>query len=245
MSASIENRPGLWAFASNRFARAVIEARQRLGWSTRELARRSGLSQPYIVALERARSAERAPGPTPTVDVVVRLASALGLDAVALFTAGLRPVGRHVFMVVDESSPATILQARRASNSTTMQWISVGSPIDSAPRRATELLAIQLRRTIDGHYHPQAVAESLTAELHALSNEIGGADIGIVFADTSKVMTSLDDPDKFSALIEVHNWCDHLVIGQVQFADFRLVKQLLFSSYEYNSHLISQQIQNF
>ncbi len=204
MPATIEHRPDSWAFASNRFARAVIEARHRLGWSTRELARRSGLSQPYIVALERARSAERAPGPTPTVDVVVRLASALGLDAVALFTAGLRPVGRHVFMVVDESSPATILHAQRASNSTTTTWISVGSPIESTPRQATDLHAIQLRRTIDGHYHPQTVAESLTAELHALRHAIGGAEIGLVFADTSKVMTSLDDPDTITRF--EHRW---------------------------------------
>ncbi len=204
MSTSIERHPDPWTFDPSRFARILSDTRLRLGWSTRELARRAALSQPYIVALERARSAEVAGGPTPTVDVVARLARALGLDAVALFTAGLRPAGQHVFMVVDKSSPKTVDVARSASGADTSQWIAIGSPAGATPTRGAAHHAIELRRTVDGVYRPHTVAASLADELRDLGDAIDGCDVGLVFTDTSKVMASLADPDTIMRF--EHRW---------------------------------------
>jgi transcriptional regulator with XRE-family HTH domain len=204
MSECIEARTERWTFDSRRLARRLSEARRRLGWSTRELACRSGLSQPYIVALERARSKDAGAGPTPTVDAVARLAGALGMEAVALFAAALRPIGRHVFMVVPRSSPRTLLAAQHASGADEMAWMTVGSPHGSAPAGGAAHYAIDLRRTVDGTYHPDTVADSLTDQLRDLDGSISGSEVGLIFTDTSKLMTSLDDPDTITRF--EHRW---------------------------------------
>ena len=78
------------------FAQWLFAQRKERGWSTRELAIRAGISQPYVVALERARAGEARRGPTPTVDVVAALAHALDKNILDIFVYSLRPVGRHV-----------------------------------------------------------------------------------------------------------------------------------------------------
>ena len=45
----------LMQFDSVGFASLLNSKRNQLGWSTRELAQRANISQPYVVALERAR----------------------------------------------------------------------------------------------------------------------------------------------------------------------------------------------
>ena len=53
-------------------AEAVRTRREELGWSQRQLAERAGMTQPGIARFE-------AGGTTPTIPVLERLASALGL----------------------------------------------------------------------------------------------------------------------------------------------------------------------
>ena len=53
-------------------AEAVRTRREELGWSQRQLAERAGMTQPGVARFE-------AGGTTPTIPVLERLASALGL----------------------------------------------------------------------------------------------------------------------------------------------------------------------
>jgi transcriptional regulator with XRE-family HTH domain len=60
---------------------SVRKARRRSGLSTRELAQRAGMSQPFLSNIENGRS-------TPSVATLYKLASALGVGASELLPAG-------------------------------------------------------------------------------------------------------------------------------------------------------------
>jgi transcriptional regulator with XRE-family HTH domain len=60
---------------------SVRKARLRSGLSTRELAQRAGMSQPFLSNIENGRS-------TPSVATLYKLASALGVGASELLPAG-------------------------------------------------------------------------------------------------------------------------------------------------------------
>jgi len=65
-------------------AEAIRARREELGWSQRQLAERAGMTQPGIARFE-------AGGTTPTLPLLERLASALGLT----LTISLTPAGRR------------------------------------------------------------------------------------------------------------------------------------------------------
>ena len=65
-------------------AKAIRARREELGWSQRQLAERAGMTQPGVARFE-------AGGTTPTLPLLERLASALGLTV----TISLAPDGRR------------------------------------------------------------------------------------------------------------------------------------------------------
>ncbi len=200
---------GPFEFDPYAFASLLVQHRRRHQWSTRELARRADISQPYVVALERAVTDPRRPGPTPTIDVTARLAHALGLEPTALFAGALRRVGRHVLLVTDGGADRVLRHVRRAAASSVDTWAvarsrPATSARDDAPTR--EALAIDLRRGAGGRYRPEAIATALGAELARLADEVAGRQIGLVFAETSEVMLGLDDPA--TILDFEHRWAD-------------------------------------
>ena len=65
-------------------AEAIRARREELGWSQRQLAERAGMTQPGVARFE-------AGGTTPTLPLLERLASALGLTV----TISLSPTGRR------------------------------------------------------------------------------------------------------------------------------------------------------
>lgn len=170
------------------FARVLLNGRHRLGWSTRDLAAQAGISQPYVVALERAAAHPARPGRTPTVDVVARLAHALGIDAAELFSQSMRDVGRHTLLVTDDAPASAVQVARRRVGRGLDAWVvaRTGGADD-------DTLSIDLRRGAD-RYRPAAITAALATELRRLAPAVAGRHIGLVFAETSAVMSNLDDP---------------------------------------------------
>ena len=116
-----------WEFDSVGLARTIAAERRRLAMSTRELSRRSGVSQPYVIALERARSSADRCGPNPTVDVIARLAHALGSNPQRLFTAALRPIGQHALLVVEDHQRTALEHVQRVTGESVNCWISATS----------------------------------------------------------------------------------------------------------------------
>lgn len=187
-------------------AKALHFARRERGLSTRALAEAAGISQAYVVALERARDRHINPGPTPTLDVVARLAVALDIDPLALVRAGLQPMGRHVLLVVDDLDRVSgALSSQVTSPSAPWIWSSSNAAVVH-PRSAArvEPLSIELRRGAPGQYDAIEIDRSLRAGLTSIRDQVRGHEIGLVFADTSKVMTSVARPADVTDL--EHHW---------------------------------------
>ena len=176
-----------------RLARILRRHRRQHQRSTRELASRAGVSQAYVVALER--NSVDMPPPTPTVEVLVRLAAAMDRDPLDLFAACLRVRSRHVVLVTDVVTDETLAQAVGASGADECAWVwaSSGASVPTAARHR-----IDLRRTAGTSYRPARIRQALQRELEHLG-DLRDEELGFVFAETSAVMDSLDDP---SVLLE-------------------------------------------
>ncbi len=202
----LQQPTGNWEFDSVGLARAIIDGRHRLGWSTRQLARRAGISQPYVVALERSRTTSLPNGPTPTVDVVARLAEALDIAPVELFSATLRQVARHVLLVTEDDQRSPLEHARTVTQSRVDTWILAASSAGKQLAASVDQHSINLRRDRPQAYEPELIARSLSNELEHLGSALDGRHVGLVFADTSDVMSRLDDPQ--TVISFEHRWAE-------------------------------------
>lgn len=179
------------------FARLLHEKRRELDLSTRELAERTKISQPYVVALERARntSSKTKKTPTPTVDVVARLAYALQIDARELFDKAMQIAGRHVLLVVDDSAPTPLQIIKHAAINQPDLWLCAEKSGD-----------INLRQTKSNKYKPTDIIHALDAEMQRLRSEIATQKIGLIFSETSEAMSEVQNPH---AVIKFeHKWAD-------------------------------------
>ncbi len=172
------------------FAQWLFAQRKERGWSTRELAVRAGISQPYVVALERARAGEARRGPTPTVDVVAALAHALDKNILDIFVYSLRPVGRHVLLVTQGKATPPMDVLRAESGETVDNWV----------------YPISVHREKSATYDQKKISKQLNTEITNMKDVIGGKNIGLVFTETSNVMQHVSNPQ---AIIDFeHKWAD-------------------------------------
>ncbi len=205
-----------FVFDAVRFAQLLTQRRQLLGLTTRQLAKRANISQPYVVALERSRNgldANRtgAMSPSPTVDMIARLATALRMSANELFSQAVRPAGKHVLLFMEDDMMTSLERARTASTKsatltdrTPQEWLCAGGPIDHDTHKGHNCLSINLHRDINNAYKPKAITASLSNELSRHQANISGSDIGIVFDETSSLMNHVNNP---MSIVEFeHDW---------------------------------------
>ena len=179
------------------FATLLNEKRQQLGWSTRELAKHAKISQPYVVALERARNinSKTKKTPTPTVDVIAQLAFALNIDANTLFTQAMQISSRHVLLVIDDSAPTALQIVKQASINQPQTWLCAEKSGD-----------LSLRQTMSRQYKPVDITQALNSELQKLRNRIASKTLGLIFSETSEAMTEVENPN--AVLKFEHKWAD-------------------------------------
>lgn len=172
------------------FAQWLFNERTLRGWSTRELAQRAAISQPYVVALERARAGEERRGPTPTVDVVAALAHALDKNLLDMFVFSLRPVAQHVLLVTEGNATPPLDILRAESGETVDNWVH----------------PITVHREKSAMYDQRKIVKQLSNEITAMKEHIDGKNVGLVFTETSNVMQRVSNPQ---AVIDFeHKWAD-------------------------------------
>jgi transcriptional regulator with XRE-family HTH domain len=202
------------AFDPVRLAQLLTDRRRKLGLSTRQLAQRANISQPYVVALERSRSgvdANSPMSPSPTVDMIARLADALHMSANELFSLAIRPAGKHILLLMEDDMMTSLDRARNASmksatatDKTPQEWLCAGGPTDHNKHRGQNYISINLHRDINNAYKPKAIAASLDNELSRHQSDISGSDVGIVFDETSLLMNHVNNP---MSIVEFeHDW---------------------------------------
>ena len=158
-------------------------------------------SKSYVVALERSRL--RGDGPTPTIDVVARLASALGLSPTDLFHGGLRRTSTHVLLVVDDLRRATMPSVLRAAPEGTERWLLVGSNTSHA---AGAHHTFDLERGRRHAYEPARIEQSLRRQLGQIGDDLHQRGIGFVFDETSTAIQKFHAHDAVVAF--EHSWAD-------------------------------------
>ncbi len=164
------------------------------------LAERAQVSQAYIVALERAaRVGPAVTGPSPTIEVLIRLADALGLSPAQLFAAALAQPSRHVLLVVEDDVRSPLEHARMASSSSVDAWVVAGPTPDADH-------TISLRRDRRRTYDPVLITEALGAELERLGPELAGCRLALVFSEISELVMALDDPEPLISF--EHQWSE-------------------------------------
>lgn len=224
MSNKIEHRKNhkneSFVFDAVGFAQLLTHRRLQLGLTTRQLAKRANISQPYVVALERSRNGVNtnrasAMSPSPTVDMIARLATALRMSANELFSQAVRPAGKHVLLFMEDDMVTSLERARTASRSnatssatlterTPQEWLCAGGPTDHDTLKSHNCLSINLHRDINNAYKPKAITASLSNELSRHQANISGSDIGIVFDETSSLMNHVNNP---MSIVEFeHDW---------------------------------------
>lgn len=196
-----------WEFDAAALARRLRGARVDLGMSTRSLAQRAGVSQAYVVALEKAHDGVLPTSPTPTVDVICGLAFALGLDPLELTESVLRPAPRHTLLVLedpaDSHGPDALEYARQAATPVD-HWVWVASDLEHSPRRDRSASRIDLRRHNRDEFRPPMIFAAVPGELAAIEPVVRGRTIGMVFAESAHVISLADDPRQ---VLEVeHQW---------------------------------------
>jgi|LauGreDrversion4_2_1035121.scaffolds.fasta_scaffold16523_7 hypothetical protein len=182
-----------FVFDAEHFANTLVSMRTERGWSTRELAKRASISQPYVVALERSRTPGSKIGPSPTVDTITQLAAAFQIDVTELFRKSIRAMGKHVLLIHDQSEHSSLEIAKIGSGKDLVQWMCAGSCGESTHSRMSHI-PISLHRDASKHYKPAAIKQSLIRELQFNRAEIAGNDIGLIFGETSNVMSQVDNP---------------------------------------------------
>jgi hypothetical protein len=100
----------------------------------------------------------------------------------------MRSVSRHTLLVTDDTQASAVKLARRRAGRGLDTWVvaRTGGADD-------DTLSIDLRRGAS-HYRPAAITAALGTELRRLAPAVEGRHIGMVFAETSAVMSNLDDP---------------------------------------------------
>lgn len=176
-----------------RFATWLRAARSARQWSTRDVARKAGISQPYVVALEAAVASPAGRAPVPTVNVVAALAATFDADPLDVLRLVLRPAPRHVLLVVDGTTDSPADLVRRATR---------GSSTESVHD-------IRLHRRSMREYRPDAVAHLLDVELGHIADHVEGQHIGLVFGEVSTVMSYVSNPE---ALVEFESRWKDLVV---------------------------------
>ena len=205
-----------FVFDAVRFAQLLTHRRQQLGLTTRQLAMRANISQPYVVALERSRNVANtkkssAMSPSPTVDMIARLATALRMSANDLFLQAVRPAGKHVLLLMEDDEMSSLDRARSASKKCTtatdkqpQEWLCAGGTIGHDTLKSHNCLSINLHRDTNNAYKPKAIAASLSDELSRHQANISGCDVGIVFDETSSLMNHVNNP---MSIVEFeHDW---------------------------------------
>lgn len=166
-----------WWFDLRLFGSELRAARLQAGLSTRHLAQAAAISQAYVVALEGSTSSRGPVGPCPSVQVLVAIASALGLEPAEFMGRGLRPVGRHVLLVIDDES-VDLLAIARDVGGDVETWVTSGHLT-----AGSDTPHIGLRPTGHIAWDLDVVGPTIHAGLQGLGEVVRDRRVGIVFSD--------------------------------------------------------------
>jgi transcriptional regulator with XRE-family HTH domain len=179
-------------YSAREFARICVARRREMGWSMRDVASRAGISQPYLVGLERPLRDPRRGGPVPSMDVFERVTRAIGLDPIETYAAVTGRHGAHVLVVTDGTDGSRALaRLRRTWGAGVDDWIWFG---EDGRGRSAGMRKMSLRSHVEPSYVTDRVESALRNRLRRARPSLRGRTLGMVFADSGALMARFGNP---------------------------------------------------
>lgn len=189
--------------------------REQLGLSTREAARRIGISASYIVALEQGHNPSTGRAPLPSVPILAAIARILDVDLTTLLEAAGSPGSAAAHLLLYQTGPgydAPFAAARRLFAGQVDGWIEIVDPRRSGSEAPADDVLIRKRGPLAWARSGSHTFDG-TRALAALSAVVSAAPrlklrrrLGIIFGANSAALRSIDNP---SALLEGERTWEH------------------------------------
>lgn len=211
--------------------RLLRDRRRRVGYSMRRLAAETGVSASYIGSLEAASNPATGRPAAPSLRTLTPLLETLSLEIPEV----LREIGiseapvahrEHTLLYVLGRRPEDVVpHVRELTGQSVTQWVLIPDWRETGPSRMTEHAACSVHRIRwalgaepypDRHLRPDRIIDALERELDAIKSQIAVSDsVGLVIADCSAVMRSVDNPESEVEFESV--WAERTsrVFGQV------------------------------
>jgi transcriptional regulator with XRE-family HTH domain len=184
----------------------------------REAARRVGISQSYLVSLERGRNPSTGRPPVPSPPILAALARVYDVELATLLDAsGLaRAKSGHVLLYQTGPGHRSPLEAARCLFAGRVDaWIEFVDPRradDPAPPPAD--VVVRERRLLDStSWETTRVLEGLADVLREASRSNGHRRLGVIFGGSSACLRTVENPP---ALLESEATWEHEVAASFQ-----------------------------
>ena len=188
----------------------------QLGLSTREAARRIGISPSYIVALEQGHNPSTGRAPIPSVTILAAIARTFDINLTTLIDAARArgSVSAHLLLYQTGTGvQAPLGAARRAFARQVDSWIEIVDPRRSGYSQAPASDVLVTKRGPLGLARPGSRTFETTRALSALSAVLAAASrprlrprLGIIFGANSAALRSIDNA---LALLESERTWEH------------------------------------
>jgi transcriptional regulator with XRE-family HTH domain len=188
--------------------------RSQLGLSTREAARRIGISPSYLVALEQGRNPSTGRPPVPSPPVLAGIARALDIELATLLDACGVPSSPSVHVLLYQTGAGyepPLEAARRLCAERVDAWIEIVDPrtsVDSGPPADDVLVRsrwpLGLSRAGARVFDTASTLEALSDVLAQASLSAPRSRVGVVFGASSAWLRSIENPP--AMLVSERRW---------------------------------------
>ncbi|MEO9777994.1 MAG: helix-turn-helix transcriptional regulator [Sedimentitalea sp.] len=185
------------------FGKQVRERRKALRMSIRKLAENSDISPSYVSAIESGRNPATGRPPEPSIGIVERLNSVLGISN-SVFRPGRSMCGpgcqhNHALLYRLDDGKVELRQIlNQAFGTEVNQWICISDP-RQIQESDEELIAWHWPFGSfpypDNFLVPDRIGDALEAQVEKVASQITSENYGVVIADCSAVMRWMINPD--------------------------------------------------
>lgn len=178
--------------------------REQLGLSTREAARRIGISPSYLVALEQGRNPSTGRAPVPSTAILAAIGRVLDIELATLLDASGAPTSPSAHLLLYQTGAghrSPLEAARRLFAGQVDAWIEMVDPRRSDDAESPPHDVLVRNRWPLGRARSGSPVFETARTLGVLSDVLAGAPrasppprLGIIFGASSAVLRSIENP---------------------------------------------------
>jgi transcriptional regulator with XRE-family HTH domain len=194
--------------------------REQLGLSTREAARRIGISPSYLIALEQGRNPTTGRAPIPSPPILAAIGRVLAVDLATLLDLSGAPTPRSAHLLLYQPGAGhqpPLEPARRLFAGQVDHWIEIVDPRrpDDAEPPPGDVLVRRRRPPASHSLGHRGALDVLSDVLGEMQRPGPQPRLGVVFGSASALLRSLENP---LALLESETTWEHDIAAEFKAA---------------------------